>query len=201
LAVLPRGTLVIAADGGLAQAEALGRRVDVVVGDMDSVAPKTLERARDAGAEIERHPRDKDATDLQLALDRAVAAGCDRVIVVGGDGGRLDHLLGNALVLIRDAYKSVAVEWWTRHDRATVVRSGRRPVAISGTRGDLVSLLPLAGPAQGVSTTGLRWALDDEDLEPGTTRGISNELTGPQATVSVRSGTVLAVHRPSEEVS
>ncbi len=61
---------------------------------------------------------------------------------------------------------------------------------------DLVSLLATGGPAAGVSTTGLRWPLDDAVLEPGSTRGVSNELTGGRATVTVREGSLLVIHEP-----
>jgi thiamine pyrophosphokinase len=199
LGELPRPALVIAADGGLEQAENLGRNVDIVVGDMDSVGPELLERARTAGAEIERYSRDKDATDLELALDRAVASDCSRVIVVGGDGGRLDHLLGNALVLTRDAYKSTAIEWWTGLDRVVVVHPGNS-FLLTGRAGDVVSLLPIGGRAEGVRTQGLRWTLTDESLQPGSTRGVSNEMSGTEASVSLRGGVLLAIHRRREEV-
>lgn len=192
--------LVIAADGGLAQASSFDSIVDVVIGDMDSVDPAALDRAAASGARIERHPPDKDATDLELALDRALAAGCGRVIVVGGRGGRLDHLLGIALVLSHARYEGTRIEWWTGRERATVVRP-QHPLHLSGRTGDLVSLLPIGGAAVGVQTAGMRWELADETLESGSTRGISNEFTKADATVSLRRGALLAIQRSTEEVS
>src|SRR5687768_773226 len=101
---IDRSALVIAADSGLDHAHALGFAVDVVVGDLDSVTPDALARARDDGADVEPHPSEKDETDLELALRRAVTLGVQRVTVVGGGGGRHDHLLANALVLGHDDY-------------------------------------------------------------------------------------------------
>ncbi len=67
--------VVIAADSGLGHALALGCAVDLVVGDLDSVDPDDARRARrPAGAVVEQHPADKDATDLELALDAARGA-------------------------------------------------------------------------------------------------------------------------------
>ncbi len=103
---LPPGTRVVAADSGIEQAQALGLGIDVAIGDFDSVAPRALEAARDAGAVVEHHPAAKDATDFELALDRAIRLrepAPTRIHVLGGHGGRLDHLLANALVLARDA--------------------------------------------------------------------------------------------------
>src|SRR6185436_2346365 len=104
------GALVVAADGGVAEARRLGLAVDVVVGDLDSAAPDDLAAVEADGGRIERHPVDKDATDLELAIDHAVHAGADRVVVAGGDGGRFDHVLGNALVLASPRWGHVEVE-------------------------------------------------------------------------------------------
>src|SRR5918996_338460 len=86
----------IAADSGLEHARALGLGVSEVVGDMDSVDPETLVAAEEAGVGIERHPAAKDATDLDLALDAALARRPRRIVVVTGAGDRLDHTLAVA---------------------------------------------------------------------------------------------------------
>lgn len=192
---LPRDALLIAADGGLAQAEVLGLEVDVVVGDLDSVEPAALEAARDRGARVERHPADKDATDLELALHHAAAAGCSRVVVVGGLGGRLDHLLANALLLA--AAPDVDIVWRAGNADVFTARAGR-PLDAGAGAGDLVSLLPVGGPASGVRTEGLRWQLSGDRLEPGSTRGISNEATADRFSVSVEGGVLIVVHQPKE---
>ena len=101
---------VIAADGGVDLAHALGLHVDVVVGDLDSASPAGLARAEAAGARIVRHPAEKDATDLELALDEAVALDPRRIVVVGGAGGRLDHLLGGLLLLAAEQYADFEVD-------------------------------------------------------------------------------------------
>src|SRR5689334_5961040 len=74
--------LVIAADGGLGAAAELNLCVDVVVGDLDSVDAGQLASAEAHGTAIERHPRDKDATDLALAVRHALALGATRIAVV-----------------------------------------------------------------------------------------------------------------------
>src|SRR5450432_2459847 len=88
---VPAAALVIAADSGLSHAQELGLSVDLVVGDLDSVDDAELAAAVAAGAEIERHPPEKDATDLELALDAACTRRATHITIVGGHGGRLDH--------------------------------------------------------------------------------------------------------------
>lgn len=190
---LPADPWVIAADSGLDQAAALGITADLVIGDMDSVSTDALERAASTGVAIEEHPVDKDATDLELALERAAAAGFEDILLVGGNGGRIDHLLGNALLLAADRFAAINVEWWVRTTRVSIVRA-RNPVTIVGQPGDLVSLLSAGGAADGVTATGLRWALSGERLEPGSTRGISNEVVGATAKIAVDSGVLIVIH-------
>ncbi|MFN8035339.1 MAG: thiamine diphosphokinase [Acidimicrobiia bacterium] len=189
---LPEPSVVVAADSGLANAGPLGLTVDVLVGDLDSADPAAVARAERSGTTTVRHPVDKDHTDLELALLEASARGARRVVVVGGAGGRLDHLLANALVLSAPAFAHLAIEAYVGDARLAVARPGF-PVDLTGAVGDLCSLLAVGGPARGVRTIGLRFALDGAVLEPGSTRGISNELAAPRASVSLERGTVLAV--------
>jgi len=194
--LLPREALVIGADSGIAHAHAFGRRVDLAVGDFDSVSPAVLADAERAGACIERYPRDKDATDLELALDAALARGVTRVTVVGGHGGRVDHFAANLLLLGASRFAELDLDAWFAAAHVTVVR---RTAHLEGSPGDLVSLLAVGGRAEGVTTAGLRFPLQDAPLLPGSTLGVSNELDGTTAEISVRSGVVLAVQPHSLE--
>lgn len=189
---LPPDALVVAADSGVDRAQALGLTVDVAVGDFDSVSSAGLARATAQGAAVDRHPEAKDATDLELALAAALAEGPERIVVLGGHGGRLDHLLANAQALAAPALADVDVVAQMGAARVTVVRPGR-PAELDGDRGGVVTLLPVHGPAVGVRTEGLLYPLVDEDLPPGSTRGVSNELLAAPAVVSLREGVLLAV--------
>lgn len=182
--------LVVAADSGLAGARALGLEVDLVVGDMDSVDVSVLAEAEASGVAVERHPAAKDATDLDLALDAALARGAEHLVVVTGTGDRFDHALAVALSLAADRLAAATVEAWIGPAHVWVVRDH---LAISGRPGMLVSLMPAHGPARGVTTAGLRYPLHGEDLDPGTTRGISNELAGPAASIHVEDGVLLVI--------
>ena len=187
---LPGGATVIAADSGLDHARALGLEVDVAVGDMDSVDPTTLAAATHAGTRVRRHPEAKDATDLELAVDEALSRRPRRLVVVTGAGDRLDHTLAVVLLLAAPRLAGVTVEGWIGGSHLTAVRPRG---TLHGRPGDLVTLLPVHGPATGVTTHGLLYPLDDEDLDPGSSRGVSNELVVPHATVQVRAGVVVAV--------
>lgn len=187
---VPSDAFVVAADSGLHTALAFGQRVDVAVGDFDSASPDALAAASDAGTRIERHPRSKDQTDLELGLDRAIAQSPERIVVIGGYGGRLDHFLGNVLVLASDRYRESTVEAHLGDGRVYVVRDS---IELNGRVGELLTLLPVHGAAHGVTTDGLRFPLTAETLEAGSTRGVSNEFVAPTASVRIDAGVVLAV--------
>ena len=191
---LPAAASVVAADGGLLRALDLGLRVDVVVGDLDSVTPEALAAAENAGARIVRHPAAKDATDLELALDEALALGARRVLLVASAAGRLDHLLGSLLLLAAERYAAVELDALVGDALVHVVRGER---VLSGAPGELLSLLALGGPAVGVVTDGLEYPLRGETLEPGSSRGISNVFAGAEARVALERGVLLAL-RPGQ---
>jgi len=187
--------LVIAADSGFRHAAGLGHEVDVLVGDLDSISRDDLQRAAFGRTRIEPHPADKDLTDLALALDVALRAATTdarptRVTVVGGDGGRTDHLLGNALLLGAARYAQLRISAIWGAATLHVVRDMR---TLHREDGELVSLLALHGPAYGVTTEGLAFPLDDEELPAGSSRGLSNRMTTATASVALTSGVLLTV--------
>jgi thiamine pyrophosphokinase len=189
---LPEADYVIAADSGLDHAVSLGFTVDLLVGDLDSVTDQALAAARAGAIEIEEHPEDKDATDLELALAAAVRHGAGRIVVVGGGGGRMDHLLANAMLITSPAWADLDVEWLVDSARLLAVR---HEAMISGAVGDLLTLLAVGEPADGVTTTGLEYELADDVLLASSTRGVSNVFTEETVTVRVRNGVVLAIHQ------
>ncbi len=189
---------VICADRGYAHALVLGLTPTVLIGDFDSLAPGDLEQARANGVSVEAHSPEKDATDLELALDRAVSGHTRtlRITVVATPdvGERVDHLLSQLALLAAPKYADAELLAWFGSACVQIVHP-TRTVAIRGRAGELVTLLAIGGEAKGVSTAGLTYPLRDESLSPFSTRGVSNVLSGTAATVSVASG-CLAIVRP-----
>jgi thiamine pyrophosphokinase len=171
-------------------------QLNTVVGDLDSVAETAVSEAATAGTRVVRHPPEKDATDLELALDAAAELGPARILVLAGDGGRLDHLLATLLGLASPRYVGVQIDDEVGPARVHVVRNER---VLSGKPGELVSLLALHGPAEGVRTEGLRYPLAGETLQPGSSRGISNVFSADTARVTLERGVLLAIHLPASE--
>ena len=184
------GDFLIAADGGTRHILALGLIPSVVIGDLDSLNEKERLRLDTAGIEIRRVPRDKEVTDFELALQYAVEAGFSKILVVAALGNRLDQTLGNLALLTNPSLDGFNIRFDDGEERACFTRT---QAMVEGHSGDIVSLIPWGGKATGVVTDGLRWPLRSETLYPYKTRGISNELLGESASVSLKSGLLLII--------
>ncbi len=195
--VVEPSDLVIAADSGYDLAMGHGITPDLLVGDLDSISVEGLADAERRGVPIERFPRDKDATDLELALRRALTGTARDVVVYGGEAGRIDHLIAVGLGLVSEEWLDLAITWRTGSGSVHPVLAGR-PAEFSPHPGTTVSIVPV-GTATGVTTTGLRWTLTGETLERGSTRGLSNVVVSAPATVSVESGAVLTIVTTKED--
>ena len=186
-------TFVIAVDRGLEHALALGLQPDLLVGDLDSVDELAVRAAELAGTSIEKHPSDKDATDLELALEAAARhRPGDAVTVVSGGGGRFDHDHAVPAVIAGTARPGASVRAFIGRAEIVALR-GPDHIEVIGEPGSLVSLLPVAGAAVGVSISGVRWPLRDAVLDPFAGRAVSNELVSAHAGVTITSGSMLVV--------
>jgi thiamine pyrophosphokinase len=191
------GGFVVAADGGARLARDLGLTIDLWVGDGDSLRGDELEELRAAGVPIDLVPADKDESDTELAVLAAAARGATDITILGGLGGpRVDHALANVTLLAHPALTGHASRILS--DRARVMLlNGPASLELRGAAGDLVSLLPLGGDAEGVTTNNLRFPLTDERLEAGRTRGLSNVRLTAVARVSLKKGRLLVVETPA----
>ena len=171
---------IVAADSGFDLALALGLRPELIVGDMDSV------RARLPQERVRRFPRDKEFTDTELGLQALKDLGCDRVVIAGGGGGRLDHLLFIVALFERE---TVPLCWITAHEHVEAIRG---TAAYRGWVGQTVSFLPLSQGAAIERSEGLRWPLDGLRWKPGE-GGVSNVITASPMRLTMAAGALLMI--------
>ena len=182
---------LIGADGGTLHLLAMGRRPHVIVGDLDSLPPDILDELVAQGVHIERHRCDKDQTDLELAIERAIADGASEVILIGALGGRLDQTLANLLILAQRAW--TAPIRLVEGDQVAEILHGPGALTLHGHPGATVSLIPLSAEVTGITYRGLRYPLENATLAFGSTRGVSNEFDAPTATISIEDGMALII--------
>ena len=190
LAALRPDDWLIAANGGSRHCLSLGLTPALIVGDLDSLPPEDLQNWLSAGVEIRRHPRRKDQTDLELAMQHVFERAPEAILVLGGMGARWDHSLANLLLCFHPRLGEVPCIFIEGDQSIFAVRGKTR---IDGAPGDLVSLIPVGGDAIGVTSSGLEYPLQDGRLPFGTSLGVSNVLVRPPATLEVRQGEVIAI--------
>ena len=177
--------VIIAADSGLDLARSFGLRPHYIVGDFDSISDlRTLDEHTDAV--VERFSSEKDFTDAELGLKKAREIGAQEIHLIGGGGGRLDHLLG--LVALFEQ-PSPPYRWITGESEVFLVRG---EWAIHGRVGELISFFPLGSEECRMSSAGLKWPLDKLVWRRGDA-GISNEFSSEEASITMRSGSLLSI--------
>jgi thiamine pyrophosphokinase len=200
---LEPGAMVVAADGGARHAGPLELAIDRWVGDGDSLGEAAIDALAAAGVPVERARPDKNESDTELAVLAARAMGASQLTVLGALGGpRVDHALANLGLLSMPeleplGMRLLAVDARVRRLLAPGPDGGPARLDLTGRVGDLVSLLPLWADAEGITTHGLAYRLDDEPLLAGRTRGLSNVRDEPDAAVVLRRGQLLVIETPA----
>ncbi len=195
VAAVPAGAFVIAADGGLDHARAAGLEPDVLVGDLDSISALGLAWATEH-TEVVRHPIDKAATDTELAIAHAATYHPARILLIAGQGDRLDHAIAALGALGAPELAAVgSLEAWWGTDQLHVVHAPRT-IELDLPTGTVFSVLAMHGRATGVTVSNARWPLTAHDLAPLVGLGVSN-LAAPTPdhplTVTVAEGIVTVV--------
>ena len=192
------GMLLIAADGGSRHCKTLGLIPSVIIGDFDSLGAEELSQYRERGVEILQHPREKDQTDLELAVRLAIERGMREVYITGALGKRLDMTIANLLLLAMADFAGVKFHVLDGRQEILILR-GRGAITLEGLPGDSLSLIPLSGDATGITTHGLKYPMKDEALNFGSSRGVSNLFSDENARIALKQGILLCVFNPGSE--
>ncbi len=190
--------LVIAADGGTHHCRSIGIVPQVIIGDLDSLEESDVAFYHSMGTEIIKFPAQKDETDLELALRLAVKRASTQAYIIGGMGARWDMTIANVLLAAHPQFSGISICLLDGHDTLTILH-GACQMDFPGHRGHTLSLIPLGGDAQGITTSGMEYPLEDETLYFGSPRGVSNIIIGDPAWVSLRQGTLLCCVLNREE--
>lgn len=174
--------LTIAADSGYDNAERLGDRVQILVGDFDSFDSSKV----DGKVEILSVPKEKDFTDTQLAVDTALKRGARDIVIIGGLSGRLDHTLSNLAILKELAEAQVYALITDGKNRVRYINSTSTLISRSGY--SYLSLIADGKKVKGVSVEGCKYPLQNATLTDSYQYAVSNEITGNCALVSVKRG-------------
>jgi thiamine pyrophosphokinase len=181
---------IICADGGTNHALDLGIIPNLIIGDLDSISSITLNKLQKYAIPVIKYPSEKNYSDLELAVDRALNLNPKEIVILGALGSRFDHTFGNVMLLTSGLEKGIQIKIL---DEIHEIFIADKNIKISGSIGDYLSLYALTPEVKGVKTMGLKYQLKNETLYFASTRGLSNEFTNDYAEITISQGYLLIV--------
>jgi thiamine pyrophosphokinase len=180
--------LIICADGGAEFAYKYGIVPNYLIGDFDSINEEILEHFKTVETEIIKYSCEKDLTDTEICVYKALELKCDEICILAGIGGRMDHSLGN-IGLLHIIENANARGYIAAED--CYIYLCIREINIYGKKGDILSILPFKGEAKGVYLSGLKYPLNNFNIPFGSPIGISNIMLSEKCNVKIQSGELL----------
>jgi thiamine pyrophosphokinase len=159
-------------------------------GDFDSITEAELEWVRTRLSEVEIWPSEKDQTDMDIAIDWALAQKPDKIRIFGATGGRLDHLFGNVQLLIKNVKTNIEII--DRQNIITAHEPGEYMIE-NNPAFRYISFIPVTLDVKGITLKGFKYPLTNCHIQLGSTLCISNELIQSCGTFSFSEGILMMV--------
>ena len=179
---------IISVDGGAEHLRKMNITPNILIGDFDSANSEDLNYFIGQGIDTYKFPIEKDMTDSELAIERAVEAGADELLLIGATGSRIDHSFANVLLLKKCLDFGI---------KACIIDDNNQIYMFNSTftlqkqDGYKLSLIPISEKVTGVTTEGLKYKLEDATMFLGMSWGISNEFLEDNITVNINEGVLL----------
>lgn len=187
--MLPKD-VIVCCDGGIRHAFVEGLTPHHIIGDLDSSSKHMVEFYKSKNVNFLEYDTKKDETDMELAINFAISIGAIEILILGAIGCRIDHTLTNINLLMKASNSNVKA----------IIRDGNNDIhlvddhiEITGTIGDLISLIPLSSNVMGVTTQGLEYPLIDASMNIGNSLGVSNVMTTDKVSIDVKCGHLLVI--------
>lgn len=163
---------------------------DVIVGDLDSIHENALKYFECKNTNILKYPREKDCTDTEIALDKAIELGANEIVLLGNTGSRIDHLLGNLGMLLKCLKLDINAIIKDEHNSISI---SNKPIKIKGNIGDTFSLISYYENVENLSIMGAKYPLNNHYLEIGSALGISNEFLEEEVDITFTKGVLIVI--------
>jgi thiamine pyrophosphokinase len=186
---LTNADYIICADGGTRHAYHMNIIPDIIIGDLDSSKDEYIEYFTGKDVPILKYSSDKDKTDTHICLEYAMEK-YDEILLLGATGSRFDHTLGNVSILRLAADKGKRACIVDENNEIYVVKDGLR---LKGSKGDILSLLPLSSKVEGINITGVLYPLQNAVMEIGNPYGVSNKFAGSEAELTISTGYMIVI--------
>ncbi len=180
---------IICADGGLRHAFHLKIVPDTVIGDLDSTPSEIINYYKNQNVQFIEYSSDKDKSDTQLCLEYALEFS-EEILMMSALGSRIDHTIANISLLKLGLEKNKIVRLIDAKNEICMIN---KELAIKGTKGDIVSLIPMSEKVTGINITGVHYELFDAVMEIGNPYGVSNYFENESVHISIDSGYLLVI--------
>lgn len=179
---------IISVDGGAGHLRKMGIVPHILLGDFDSANSEDIKFFADKGIEVFKFPVQKDMTDSELAVEKALEVGATEILFAGALGSRADHSIANIFLLKK--LLSLGIKACIANENNQIYMFNRTFI-LDKKPGYKLSLIPVSEKVTGVSTEGLKYPLNNATMEMGTSWGVSNEFLEDSATVTIEKGVLL----------
>lgn len=181
---------ILSADGGTDYCVELGIIPDLVIGDLDSISPKTLDILKKKEVPINVFPIKKDKTDSQLSIEYLMDKGAEEITIIGAIGSRIDHTLANILLL--KTIKDKGIKGKIVHNN-NIIYIIDDELILDKKNGYFVSIIPIESKGVLVSLKGFEYNLSKVKIDFASTLGVSNFVIDKKGYIKVHEGECLVV--------
>lgn len=186
--VIKSDDIVICCDGGIKHLFAEGILPKYIIGDLDSSPAPMIQFFESKGVLFKKFPVKKDETDMELCIDFVISLNIEEIVILGATGTRLDHTLANIGLLLKPLEKGIKACILDEHNEIYLIN---QKIEILGNIGDNISLIPFSKKVEKITTSGLEYSLNKDDMFWGKSLGISNVMTENKACINIEKGELL----------
>ncbi|MGO3751418.1 MAG: thiamine diphosphokinase [Peptoniphilaceae bacterium] len=175
---------IVCADGGIKNFLHTNLKPNLIVGDFDSISEEGKSFIKSNNIEVKTFPPEKDFTDSELALDELMKKRVDEIILLGVTGSRLDHTLGN-LLMLKKLYKKVSAKIIDNNNEIIYFEKGK--YKLFKDKYEYLSVIAISDEVK-YSSRGLYYEVNNLTLNNDSIRGVSNKILSESAELIIHSG-------------
>ncbi len=183
-------SFLIGADSGANCLYCYNIKPDLLVGDFDSIDENVLDYFKKNNCIIDVYPTEKDFTDTEIAVRKAISMKPNEIVLLGCTGSRVDHLLGNIGMLKICLVNSINACIKDGNNNIRLIDSS---TSLDGVVGETFSVQSYGDEIIGLTIEGAKYPLDNYNLKIGQSISISNEFAGPRVELKFKSGTLMII--------
>ena len=173
---------IIAVDSGVEHLFKLSLDPNTLIGDLDSISEKSLDKVKKNGVDIIAFNSNKDQTDFELALNYLEGVENSIIYIIGGESGEIDHLLSIFLLIPSKSFFENII--WVYGDKKIIFR---QKLKLNVKKMSKFSIIPLSDLSN-LSIDGAEWNLENKNIQFGETTTLRNVANKDEINVNCDTG-------------